>query len=109
MKMLRLTLLLLLGSCAFASSESENQDTHSPDASIKGFLDARPSPDAQPLPDAQTVSVPDAAPIVTTPDAAGLFCESSSACTESGTCCFSLGGPGFCVPGVEVLGACIPQ
>jgi len=109
METLRIALMAcLVASCATAASEQE-RIVPTADASepISSFPDATPFPDADlRQPDAAPNVVYDAAP-AGTPDG-GLFCESSSVC-GSGECCFSLGGPGFCVPGEEVIGVCLPD
>jgi hypothetical protein len=97
---------------ACAEGEAQGPDNNGPDAAELpdsgggGFPDANMS-----LPDARVF--PDAAPI---PDApvggggdAGLFCNSSTECTNAGECCFILlQPPGFCVPGTDIGGVCLP-
>lgn len=58
----------------------------------------------------------DSAVVVPTTDAGvvippgSLTCTSTAQCTTAGTCCFSLGGQGFCIPGTEPLpGLCLPN
>jgi hypothetical protein len=102
---------LLVGGCATAGSDDGSIDSPGPDASgSTSFPDAAPRADARPLPDASTLA--DASiPVDAQPSASdgGLICDDSSQCTQAGTCCFSLGGPGFCVPGEEVVGVCVPD
>lgn len=110
-----LTFGLVLGACATAGGDDDDDGTPSvdataprPDASVSPWPDARPPADARPpnmFVDAN-VSIADAG--ISVGDGGGLFCTDSSMCTEAGTCCFSLGGPGFCVPGTEIGGVCFP-
>ena len=105
MKWPRIALLALLASCATAGTDDDGTATPKPDATSGfSFPDAARFIDAAPKPDATPIISYDAAPV--TPDA-GLFCENSNSC-GNGECCFSLGGPGFCVPGEEVIGVCVP-
>lgn len=102
-------LLLLLCACASAGSGNDDVSPDPPDASgALSFPDANLTlPDAAPPVDARPV-VPDA--MTRSGADAGLICNDSSTCTDPGTCCFSLGGPGFCVPGTEAIpGVCIPE
>lgn len=105
MEWTRIALVALLASCASAGSDDDGNNEGPPDADTSfSFPDARPFADAAPLPDAAPI-VYDAAPGSAD---GGLFCQNSSTC-GSGQCCLSLGGPGFCVPGEEVLGVCLPD
>lgn len=49
------------------------------------------------------------APMVMIDAPSGPFCGGNSECTVSGECCFTLGGPGVCVPGTPFAGSCIPD
>lgn len=103
----RIALLALLASCASAGSDDNSSDASTPNAdSGFSFPDAARFPDATPMPDAKPASSVDAAPVGTAD--AGLFCDNSNQCGST-ECCFSLGGPGFCVPGEEVIGVCLPD
>tara|TARA_R110002096_G_scaffold77896_6_gene183266 strand:+ start:34784 stop:35107 length:324 start_codon:yes stop_codon:yes gene_type:complete len=103
----RFALIALLASCATAGSADDDDGNVKPaaDGSTFSFPDAARF-DAAPVPDATPIITYDAAPIV--PDAGGPFCENSNSCA-SDECCFSLGGPGFCVTGDEILGVCLPD
>ncbi len=102
----RIALVALLASCATAGSDDDDGNVKpAADATSFSFPDAAHF-DAAQLPDAAPNITYDAAPIV--PDAGGLFCEDSNVC-GNGECCFSLGGPGFCVQGEEILGVCLPD
>ncbi len=114
MKLLFATLgLSMLMACAQGQAHGPGDNGGGPDA--RAFPDAAPFPDANTnLPDARVfpdanTSFPDAT--ITPPgDAGGLFCSTDADCnTGAGECCFSLGGPGFCVPGDNSLGVCIPN
>ncbi len=100
---IRISLVALLASCASAGSDDNNPPAPDAEGGFN-FPDAASFPDATPTPDAAIVY--DAAPVTSD---AGLFCENSNTC-DTGQCCLSLGGPGFCVPGSEIVpGVCIPN
>lgn len=113
--------LFWLAACAQAGDAGDDDDTGgTPDASA-GFPDAPTGgfPDAPTggFPDAPISGTPDApisgtpdAPVSGTPDApSGPFCTDNSQCTVAGECCLTLGNPsGFCAPGTEFNGECIP-
>lgn len=116
-----MTLTLCLAACATAGDGTGGDDDGNvnvdanaprPDASVSPWPDARPFADARQMNfpvDANQGGSADA-PIGGTSDGGGLFCTSTAQCSSMpGTCCFSLGGPGFCVPGTEVGGICIPE
>jgi hypothetical protein len=81
-------------------------------------VDARPA-DARPPTDARLADAraPDASIGVDGGlpglDGGGLpgMCATSAECTVVGECCFSFppGSPGFCVPGEEMFGICLPN
>jgi hypothetical protein len=101
-------LILALVACA----QGGEDDTSTPDASVVdgglgGFADADPSvADARFRPIDAGSSAADSA--VGGGDGGGLMCTDTSMCT-TGQCCFSAGGPGFCVPGMEIQGICLPN
>jgi hypothetical protein len=49
------------------------------------------------------------APVTTIDAPSGPFCNGNAECTVAGECCFTLGGPGVCVPGTPFAGSCIPD
>ena len=105
---LRISLLVMLASCATAAGEEQDM-VSPPDArEASGFPDARPQSDAAPQPDARLQVTMDASIPVGGDAGDGVFCEDSSTCS-AGTCCFSLGGPGFCTAGEEQFGVCLPD
>lgn len=104
MRLRRLSLVLLLGSCATAVDDNDGLPP-APDAR-KGvtFPDAGPQADA--APDAAGPAPVDAATPATI-DAAGTggICESNADCTESGECCLVIA----CTPGTRVGDLCLPD
>jgi hypothetical protein len=115
------TLAFSLTACATAG-EGDDDDGPGPTVDAKASnnpadASVSPWPDARPLPDARPINMPVDANQGGFADGAinpgadgGLFCTSSAQCTQAGTCCFSLSppNPGFCVPGTEVAGVCVP-
>ncbi len=56
------------------------------------------------------VTLPSIDSAIVIPDGGGIFCTTSAQCTTAGTCCFSLGGMGLCIPGTEPIpGVCLPN
>lgn len=56
------------------------------------------------------VTLPTIDSAIVIPDGGGIFCTTSAQCTMAGTCCFSLGGMGLCIPGTEPIpGVCLPN
>jgi hypothetical protein len=95
-----------------STGDNSGDDTSpAPDASDDPLPIDAPMPiDAAPPIDS---SIPIDAPLpidAPTGGDAGLFCTTTAQCTESGTCCFTLepGTPGFCVPGTDIGGVCLP-
>lgn len=94
------------------SGDDDDDDTprvdariNTPDAAVS--IDAR-IVDAPMTPIDAPVSLPDAPAGA---DGGGLFCNSTAECSGTpGTCCFFLvQPPGFCVPGAEIAGVCLPS
>ena len=103
MSSLRLSLVLLLGSCATADGNGDGGQPPAPDARKNAaFPDAAPLPDSGPLPDA--VIQVDAAP--DSPDA-GAFCTTNSDCIVPGECCHVLDLDLECKPGTVIGGVCV--
>jgi hypothetical protein len=103
-----ISVAVLVG-CAAAGSAEESQT----DAAVNVHHDAHVTPlDSPKQIDASfgDGAIPIDASVVM-PDSGGepLICTDNSQCTNAGDCCFTLGGPGFCVPGTIFLGACIPN
>lgn len=115
MKLLFATLgLSMLMACAQGQAQGPG-DNGGPDARVfpdaARFPDANPNaPDARVFPDANITPTPDAGILPTGDAGAGLFCSSDNDCTTAGECCLILGQPpGFCVPGDNSLGICLPN
>ncbi len=102
-------LALMVCSCANAGNPgSGGDDMPKIDASVK-HDSSTSQPDTPPPIDAsidsQQIMIDAAIDSGTT----GPFCNGNSECTVAGECCFTLGGPGFCVPGTPFAGSCIPN
>jgi hypothetical protein len=107
MSIARFLWLAAVSGCAVATSASVGNDAavDHKDAHVVVTIDSPRAIDASPLQDSSPLI--DAPP----PDAAPepLICNSNPECTTPGDCCFSLGGPGFCVPGTIVITVCVPK
>lgn len=112
-----LALAALVGCAAGAEGTGEEQiDARRVDgAVVDGPVTNPDGPVSQPdarLVDARLVDAPGSQPDapIALPDGGGLFCTTSAECTIAGQCCFSLGGPGFCIDGTEQIpGLCLPN
>jgi hypothetical protein len=119
-----LALALALGTMAFiacAQGTSDGPSGNKPDAHIgtgtntpDAFIGTN-QPDAfVPIPDAfepADANLPADAASGSGSGTDGAICNGDSDCdVGAGYCCFSLGGPGFCVLGTEPLpGVCLPN
>lgn len=116
MKLLFATLgLSMLMACAQGEATGPGDNNGGPDARVfpdaARFPDANTNfPDARVFPDANITPIPDGGILPTGDAGTGLFCNTDNDCTTAGECCFTLGQPpGFCVPGDNSLGVCIPN
>jgi len=105
-----LALALMVCSCANAGNPGTGGDDQPKiDAAVK-HDSGTSQPDTPPPIDAPG---PDSTPVTVDAmidaGAMSLFCNGNNECTVAGECCFSLSGPGFCVPGTPVFGACLPD
>jgi hypothetical protein len=117
MTFLRLCAIAVFGyGCAKGGAATDDQtvdaSTSSPkDAHVSPTVDAPMSTpvDAHVTPPADASIMIDAA---LPPDAAstdGDLCSANAQCTDSGECCLSIGGIGFCSPGILIGSTCLPN
>ena len=94
-----LAFALLASGCATAGNGGTDLPADAP----------KPVDSSQVTSDAPRFDAPIDAPIDAMPDAGpGGDCTTNPECTFPGECCFTIGGPGICVPGDVLLGTCFP-
>jgi hypothetical protein len=107
-----LALALMVGSCANAGQPGPagSGDDEQPkiDAAVKHDSNTS-QPDTPPPIDGSIDSTPIMIDAAIDSGTTSLFCNGNSECTVAGECCFSLSGPGFCVPGQVIFGTCLPD
>lgn len=100
-----IAIVLLAGGCATGGKDGGDGPIDAPKA-----IDSRQvTIDAPKVIDAPMQMID--APIDAMIDAAtsGGVCNGNGDCGFAGECCFTLGGPGLCVPGTPVGGSCLPN